>query len=70
MHPTAILRKLQLYTVNIYEHEFEQLSSLGVIQTIDDRYHVLDETHFPAYYHPQTGLKLPESRGGEAIFYD
>jgi CRISPR-associated endonuclease/helicase Cas3 len=70
LHPTAILRKLQLYTVNIYEREFEQLQSLGVIQTINDLYHVLDETHISAYYHSRTGLELPESRGGEAIFFD
>ena len=69
-YPLSTLRKLQMYTVNIYEGEFEALQSKGVIQTIGDQYHVLDEAYINDYYDPQTGLVLPTDRGGEAIFYD
>jgi CRISPR-associated endonuclease/helicase Cas3 len=67
--PARTLRKLQVYTVNIYEREFEALQSLGVIQTVGDFYHALAESWMKTYYHPQTGLVLPESRGGEAVFF-
>jgi CRISPR-associated endonuclease/helicase Cas3 len=69
-YPLPTLRKLQMYTVNIYEGEFEALQSKGVIQTISDLYHVLDSTYLNDYYKPQTGLVLPTNRGGEAVFVD
>jgi len=69
-YPNKILRQLQSYTVNIYEREFEALQSQGVIQTIGERYQVLDESQMETYYHRKTGLVVPESRGGEAIFFD
>ena len=69
-YPRSTMRKLQLYTVNIYEREFHALQSKGVIQTIADTYPVLDEDKMKAYYHPKTGLVLPERVGGEAIFFD
>jgi CRISPR-associated endonuclease/helicase Cas3 len=70
--PASVLRKLQTYTVNIYEREFMNLESTGVILTIDEQYHVLDEKWMGAeeYYHPQTGLMLPAGGGGEAVFFD
>ncbi len=70
--PTSVLRKLQIYTVNIYEREFMDLQSKGVILTIEERYHVLDESWMgeEKYYHPQTGLRLPESGGGDAVFFE
>jgi hypothetical protein len=70
LYPIRLLRKLQLYTVSVYEQEFENLQNKGVVQTIADTYHVLDERELKAYYHPKTGLVLPENRGGEAIFFD
>ncbi len=70
LYPFNTLRKLQVYTVNIYEREFQNLQSLGVIQTRADVCNVLDENQMEHYYHPKTGLVLPESRGGEAIFFD
>ena len=71
-YPASVLRKLQTYTVNIYEKEFMNLQGKGVILTIDDQYHFLDESWMGEenYYHPQTGLMLPESSGGDAIFFD
>jgi CRISPR-associated endonuclease/helicase Cas3 len=70
--PASVLRKLQIYTVNIYEREFMDLQSKGVILTIDEQYHVLDESWMgeEKYYHPKTGLMLPESGGGEAVFFE
>jgi hypothetical protein len=67
-----VLRKLQTYTVNIYEREFMDLQSKGVFLTIDEQYHVLDETWMgeEKYYHPQTGLVLPASGGGDAVFFE
>jgi CRISPR-associated endonuclease/helicase Cas3 len=70
LYPVRILRQLQVYTVNIYEREFENLQSKGVIQTISDTYHVLDETCMNAWYDPETGLTLADSPGGDAIFFD
>ena len=69
--PASVLRKLQTYTVNIYEREFMDLQGKGVILTIDELYHVLDESWMGAdkYYHPQTGLALPTSSGGNAGFF-
>lgn len=69
-YPISTLRKLQLYTVNIYEREFQALQSKGVIQTIVDTYQMLDEHSMESYYHSKTGLILPKSRGGEEIFFD
>lgn len=70
LFPTRVLRHLQIYTVNVYEREFQNLQNKGVIQTIADSYHVLDETHMQSWYHPETGLILAEDSGGDAIFFD
>lgn len=69
-YPASTLRKLQLYTVNIYEREFEALQSEGVIRTIGDLYHSLYESCMETYYDDDTGLMLPEGRGGQAVFFD
>jgi CRISPR-associated endonuclease/helicase Cas3 len=65
--PASFSRKLQVYTVNIYEQEFQALQSKGVIEMYADTYAVLNDMR---YYHPETGLRIPESGGGEAIFFD
>jgi CRISPR-associated endonuclease/helicase Cas3 len=64
--PLSFSRKLQLYTVNIYEQEFQALQSVGVLDTIADTYAVLNDM---SYYNAETGLILPENGGGEAIFF-
>ena len=66
-YPFSTLRKLQVYTVNIYEQEFQSLQALGVIQTVADICYVLDESQMNSYYCENTGLLLPASRGGEGI---
>lgn len=69
-YPTNLLRKLQVYTVNIYEREFKHLQSKGIIWTISEHYHALDEGRMADFYHPMTGLLLPDGSGGDAIFFD
>jgi CRISPR-associated endonuclease/helicase Cas3 len=66
-YPATTLRKLQIYTVNIYEHEFENLQSKGVIETYHEKYEVLNNMNS---YDKQTGLILPTDDGGEALFFD
>lgn len=67
LYPATTLRKLQLYTVNIYEREFENLQSKGVIETYYEKYEVLSNLNF---YDEQTGLILPADDGGDALFFD
>jgi CRISPR-associated endonuclease/helicase Cas3 len=66
--PWSLSRELQLYTVNIYNREFEALQSLGKIDVYGETYAVLKDTE--NYYNPETGLILPESSGGDSIFFD
>jgi len=68
--PYTFARQLQLYTVNIYENEFEKLQSKGVIETINDTYEALLEMSLNEFYNYKTGLLLPEAIGGDAIFID
>jgi len=67
-YPLSTLRKLQPYAVSIYTGEFDALSSKGVILTIAEAYSVLNETNMQDYYHPSTGLLVPASSGGDALF--
>ncbi len=69
-YPVTLLRKLQPYIVNIYEREFERLQAQGVIWTLGEHYHVLDEERMPEFYSPDTGLRLVEDEGGAGIFFD
>ena len=68
-YPLPTLRKLQPYTVSIYEREFDRLSADGVILTIGDKYAVLDPDALKERYSPNTGLLLPASLGGEGLFF-
>ena len=65
--PYTFARQLQMYTVNIYEREFEKLQSKGVILPYNETYQVLTNMK---YYDEQTGLILPEDAGGDALFSD
>ncbi len=69
-YPFTFARQLQMYTVNIYEKEFEKLQSKGVIETINDTYQVLIEKSMNEFYNEKTGLVLPADAGGDAIFFD
>jgi CRISPR-associated endonuclease/helicase Cas3 len=66
-YTASTLRKLQGYTVNIYEQEFQALNAKGVIEMAADTYAVLIDM---SYYDAQTGIVLPARVGGEAIFFD
>jgi CRISPR-associated endonuclease/helicase Cas3 len=66
-HPTGILRKLQNYTVNIYENEFNSLNELGLIEMVADTYPVLKDMR---YYDDKTGILLPAKDGGKANYFD
>lgn len=68
-YPSKTLRGLQPYTVSVYEGEFDKLSSKGVILTIDDKYNYLNPSHFKEYYDPHRGLLVPQSAGGEGLFF-
>lgn len=68
-YPSSTLRKLQPYTVSIYQGEFDKLSAKGVILTIADNYNVLNPEYFKDYYHPDRGLLVPESSGGDGLFF-
>lgn len=68
-YPFSTLRKLQPYTVSILKGEFDKLSSKGVILTIDDTYHVLNSDYLQEYYDPARGLLVPESDGGDGLFF-
>ena len=66
-YPFSLARQLQMYTVNIYEKEFEKLQSKGVLETYNETYEVLTNMDF---YDEQTGLVLPADTGGDALFFD
>ncbi|MBI5840452.1 MAG: CRISPR-associated helicase Cas3' [Chloroflexi bacterium] len=66
-YPSSTLRKLQPYTVSIFEGEFDKLSAKGVILTIDDAYQVLKPEYFADYYDLSRGLLIPDSVGGDGI---
>jgi CRISPR-associated endonuclease/helicase Cas3 len=68
--PYTFARQLQMYTVNIYENEFEKLQSKGVIETINDTYEALTENSMKDFYNEKTGLVLPADAGGDALFFD
>ena len=68
-YPSSTLRKLQPYTVSIYQGEFETLSSKGVILTIAEEYAVLNPEHFNEYYSPDRGILVPQSVGGDGLFF-
>jgi len=70
LYPFTFARQLQMYTVNIYEKEFEKLQSKGVIETVNDTYQVLAEKSMDEFYNEKTGLVLPVDAGGDAIFFD
>ena len=66
-YPYQYSRQLQVYTVNIYEQEFNALNTRGLIEYYGDAYAVLNDMD---YYDLNTGLIIPDTAGGEAIFFD
>ncbi len=65
--PLSIIRALQPYTVNIFEPEYQALVAESAIDLYCERFAVLNQ---PSLYHPETGLLLPDTRGGKAIILE
>ncbi|HOL10703.1 MAG TPA: CRISPR-associated helicase Cas3' [Bacillota bacterium] len=65
-YPRSIARKLQPYTVSIYENEFKDLCQNGAIKVINNSFLVLENPEIN--YEKFTGLNIPKNTYGEAIF--
>jgi CRISPR-associated endonuclease/helicase Cas3 len=65
-YPTAVVRKLQPYIVQVYEYEYKKIIKNGMIKNINNNFDVLND--FSNNYSQFTGLKLPEDKYSEAIF--
>jgi CRISPR-associated endonuclease/helicase Cas3 len=65
-YPVSTLRKLQMYTVNIYEEEYQALNGKGAIAVIADDYSALRDL---TDYRVETGLSIPENVGGDGIIF-
>jgi CRISPR-associated endonuclease/helicase Cas3 len=64
-NPWKFSRRLQPYTVNIYTFEFEALEKNASVDLYNGVFNVLND---PGMYDEDTGLQLPQSGGGNAIF--
>jgi len=58
-----LYRKIQSYSVSLYEHDLKILNDLGALEHIDEEIHVLQE----AYYNDHYGVTLSPG-GGMALF--
>lgn len=65
-HPVQVARKLQPYTVPIYENEYHVLQRNGVLKILNDSFIVLED--YENYYDENTGLLIPTDTKGEGIF--
>lgn len=65
LYPQSFARKLQSYTVNIYQPEFLALQSQGKIDWVNEMFNVLNDK---SCYHPETGLMIPMG-SGDAVFF-
>lgn len=66
--PVNLLRKLQVYSVNVYKNEFDLLCKSGKVEVINDLYPVLLDPL--DNYSEEIGLIIPTTGGGDAIFFD
>lgn len=64
-YPASFARKLQLYTISIYEQEMQALQSQAKVVTYANRYAVLADQ---SQYNPDSGLTIPKSGNGDAFF--
>lgn len=60
----TLLRKMGMYTVNVYPWEYEALRSHGTIEQLDDQWSVLNTLKD---YSDKVGLVIPEKQLGDAI---
>lgn len=65
-YPLSLARRLQQFTVSIYEYEYKALCRNSAVEIINDSFIVLDDIE--RNYDSNTGLILPKDTFGEAIF--
>lgn len=65
-YPLSIARKLQQFTVSVYEYEYKELCKNSAIKMINDNFIVLDNVK--KNYDKNTCLILPKDTFGEGMF--
>lgn len=65
-YPRSVARKLQPYTISIYEYEYKTLLKNAALKTINDSFIILE--NFEKNYDRNTGIIIPKDTYGEAIF--
>lgn len=55
-HPGKLMRKLQKYTVQVYEQEFREMLKFGMLENVAGSFHVMRPDRFTMNYCPNTGL--------------
>ncbi|HCC07111.1 MAG TPA: CRISPR-associated helicase Cas3' [Clostridiales bacterium] len=65
-YPLSVARRLQPYTVSIYEYEYKALLKNATVKIINDSFIVLENTD--KNYDQSTGIIIPKDTYGEAIF--
>ncbi|MBS4024468.1 MAG: CRISPR-associated helicase Cas3' [Clostridia bacterium] len=65
-YPRSVARKLQSYTISVYENEYKTLLKNAALTTVNDSYIILDNVK--KNYDESTGLIMPKDTYGEAIF--
>lgn len=60
-----LFRRLQPYTVNLYEYDFKKLDEACAIEYVDDSFYVLSDTK---YYNDKTGIQFPDENTVKGIF--
>lgn len=54
--PGKYIRRLQKYSVQVYEQEFREMLQIGLLENIGGRFYVLSETAYKTEYSPKLGL--------------
>jgi len=65
-YPLSLARRLQPYTITVYEYEYKTLLKNSALKTINNSFIMLDD--FERNYNQKTGLIIPKDTYGEAIF--
>ncbi|WP_031514029.1 CRISPR-associated helicase/endonuclease Cas3 [Desulfofalx alkaliphila] len=65
-YPRSLARKLQPYTISVYENEYKALLKHAALKTVNNGFVVLD--NFENNYDKRTGLIIPKDTYGEGIF--
>jgi len=54
--PGKYIRRLQKYSVQVYEQEFREMLQIGLLENIGGKFYVLSETAYKSDYSPKLGL--------------